>query len=308
MKIRKLIDSLFLITLVFGIGLIVFILSKDSDDVRIPIVDSKKAAISIITPLTKEPLRNPIDLAVTSDGNIFITDSDNHRIQAFDRNGKFITSFGGYGAGEQQFNYPVGIVADSENNLYIADLYNQRISVFGPDGKFKFYIYADNAIPSAIAIDQSGHLYIIDKSDNTVKKLTRQGKVLLSFGGLGNDDAKFQYPLGIAVDKNGKIFVSDTGNNRIQVFNDKGNLEQIIKVPIGPPSGITVDSNSDIFFTEPTNGQVQTVDNEKSPKVLISTEELNQDGLFFPEGIEIKGKELFMTDKGNNQIIIYPLE
>src|SRR5215217_6121694 len=74
----------------------------------------------------------PFGVAVDSSGNnVYVADSDNHRIQKFDSNGTFITKWGNTGSEDGQFDYPLGVAVDSSgNNVYVADTSNNRIQLF----------------------------------------------------------------------------------------------------------------------------------------------------------------------------------
>ena len=75
---------------------------------------------------------DPSDIAVDADGNIFVADRGNHRIQVLTRDGDFITSFGEEGSGDGQFRNPIGIDLDSSGNVYVTDLSNNRVQKFRP--------------------------------------------------------------------------------------------------------------------------------------------------------------------------------
>lgn len=78
----------------------------------------------------------PRDIAFDREGRLLVTDTGNKRVQVFDRDGNFITQFGGAGSGEGQFNEPVGIAVDAGGNIYVADTWNRRIQVFDPNYHF----------------------------------------------------------------------------------------------------------------------------------------------------------------------------
>ena len=71
----------------------------------------------------------PGGVAVDSSGNIYVSDSNNNRIQKFNSSGVFQWKLGGTatGSGNGQFSYPQGITLDSSGNIYVADANNNRI-------------------------------------------------------------------------------------------------------------------------------------------------------------------------------------
>lgn len=73
----------------------------------------------------------PHKIAADSNGNIYVSDTNNNRIQKFTNTGTFITKWGSAGTSEGGlFNSPFDIAADSSGNIYVADTYNNRIQVF----------------------------------------------------------------------------------------------------------------------------------------------------------------------------------
>ena len=79
---------------------------------------------------------HPSGIAVDSSGNVYLADTDNHRIQKFSSNGQFVTRWGSQGSGDGQFGSPQGIALDSSGNVYIADEWNHRIQKFSSNGQF----------------------------------------------------------------------------------------------------------------------------------------------------------------------------
>lgn len=76
----------------------------------------------------------PSDIAVDSQGHIYVLDSGNHRIQKFGPDGKYVASIGNRGQGPAEFQFPLSVDINSEGYMYIADQGNQRIQILKPDG------------------------------------------------------------------------------------------------------------------------------------------------------------------------------
>jgi len=121
----------------------------------------------------------PWDVAVGSDGSIFVADTFNHRIQKFSSNGQFIKMWGVFaqGDGADTFWGPRGITISPEGLALVTDTGNKRIVVFDEDLNF-----------------------------------------ISQFGGGGFEIGQFDEPVGIAVSNSGLVAVADTWNRRIQVF------------------------------------------------------------------------------------------
>lgn len=77
-------------------------------------------------------LDSPAALALDAAGNVYVADTQNHRVEVFDADGGFLTQWGGYGSAPGQFNRPMGIAVSPDGRVYVADTYNNRIQVFGP--------------------------------------------------------------------------------------------------------------------------------------------------------------------------------
>jgi DNA-binding beta-propeller fold protein YncE len=167
----------------------------------------------------------PSDVAWDQEGNIFVADGHgtNSRIAKFDRNGRFLLSWGSRGAEPGQFNVPHSIATDAQGNVYVADSGNKRIQVFDGRGTFKSQI-TDIGLPMAICISGGPHQYLFsshsgDKygmDDAAIYKLELDGRVLGKFGKAGKLVKEFGLVNAIDCRPGNEIYIGELTNWRVQ--------------------------------------------------------------------------------------------
>lgn len=200
---------------------------------------------------TSAQLKSPNGVAVDAAGNLYITDSTNHRIRKVTPDGIITTVAGtgvaGYSGDEgpaisAQLSAPRGVAIDVAGNLYIADINNQRIRKVATDGTITTVVgtgavgYSGDGGPATsaqlsyieggvVSVDMSGNLYIADTSNQRIRKVTTDGTIttIAGTGGFGYSgdggqatSAKINYPVGVTVDASGNLYITDNGNNRIR--------------------------------------------------------------------------------------------
>ena len=87
----------------------------------------------------------PTNVAVDKDGNLYVTDTLNDRVEVFDADGNFIRAFGKNGDGPGDFARPKGIAVDSDGHVWVADAMLNRLQVFTPEGRC-FSPWADSEL------------------------------------------------------------------------------------------------------------------------------------------------------------------
>jgi len=163
----------------------------------------------------------PFGVAVDRNGDVYVTDFYNHRIQKFSSDGTYITQWGDEGTGSGQFKRPHHIAVDSAGYVYVADYGNHRIQKFNGDGKF--VTMWDISTPYGIALDSSDYVYVSSHFGDSISKFTSDGTYVTGWGGgHGSGNYQFKYPNGVAVGPLGNIYVTDLWNHRLQIFSDEG--------------------------------------------------------------------------------------
>jgi streptogramin lyase len=111
----------------------------------------------------------PSAVIVASNGDIFVADghggNTNARIVKFDKDGKFIKTWGHKGAGEGEFSTPHTLAFDSKGRLFVGDRGNNRIQIFDQDGKF-LEVWTQFSRPSGIFIDKKDVMYVADSESS----------------------------------------------------------------------------------------------------------------------------------------------
>ena len=201
-------------------------------------------------PATQATLHTPFDVAVGSDGSLYIADTNNHRIRRVGTDG-IITTVAGTGvagfagdggsATQAKLNQPLGVAVGSDGSLYITDINNQRIRRVGTDGIITTVAGSANVgfatgdggpatqaglnNPMGVAVGTDGSLYISDQSQR-IRRVGSDGIIttvagtgVTGFAGDGGPATQAQINNiqgGIAVGPDGSLYIADANNNRIR--------------------------------------------------------------------------------------------
>ncbi|HSB78325.1 MAG TPA: SMP-30/gluconolactonase/LRE family protein [Candidatus Methylomirabilis sp.] len=117
----------------------------------------------------------PTYLAVDAEGNLYVTDTLNSRVQMFDPDGKYIKSFGQRGNAWGMFDKPKGVALDSFGNVYVADSGWSNVQIFNQKGQVLLFFGGRGPIPgmlknpTAVAIDAKNHIYVADYLNHRVE-------------------------------------------------------------------------------------------------------------------------------------------
>lgn len=184
----------------------------------------------------------PHYIAFDADNNLYVSDTENSRIQKFSSSGEFIRKWGTTGTGDGQFTHLHGIAVDKVRGyVYVNDddsgnKHYSHVEKFDLEGNFikrwgKYGTAQGQFIGATyITVDPDGYVYVSDVGNNRIQKFDSEGRFITKWGSYGTGDGQFEYLRGITV-HDGKLYVSDTGkiyadkgNMRIQIFDTNGNF------------------------------------------------------------------------------------
>ena len=191
------------------------------------------------TNLGRYHFKDPVDIAIDTARNLYISSFSSGKIIKLDPNGN----------GENVIN--MGL----DSNIYGIDCYDDRLAVtdfksnrviitridgrvlreFGKTGNNEAEFHG----PQGVCWENGKYLYAVDSGNNRVQKFNDSGKFILSFGKKGRYEGELDNPTGVAM-HNGHVYVTDTGNRRVASFDDSGNfIKNIVNPGFQMPRGIS---------------------------------------------------------------------
>jgi alpha-tubulin suppressor-like RCC1 family protein len=200
-------------------------------------------------PATSAALNSPLGVAIDAAGNLFIADTNNHRIRKVDTTGTITTvaGNGNYGrAGDglpavwAELYGPGDVVVAPSGDLFIADTWNNVVRKVSGSGIISTIAgvggwgYSGDGGPAtsaaftnirSISVDSAGNLYLADEGNQRIRKVDGAGVVSTVAGtgtpgfngdGIAATSAMLNYPRGVFLDSSGNLFIVDSNNNRIR--------------------------------------------------------------------------------------------
>ena len=213
----------------------------------------------------------PCGLAVDGYGNLYVADTNNHRVQKITPDGEVYGI--GLPRGQQgpgALSAPIAVAVDNLMGIYVLEHGAGRISKFDPVGRFVECFSAPGEqigflkLPRGMFRDDLGRLYVADTGNRRVQVFDSRGKFLDILGGVlasGNVAG----PQAVTMDREHRIWVADGANHRLLIFNSSGGRIGSLGSPgDGPgqlydPTGIVVTPDDSVVVAEHGNGRVSVL-------------------------------------------------
>ena len=276
---------------------------------------------------------------VAVDANyIYVADTNNHRVQIFNRYTlAYVATIGGnYGTGNYQFKYPTDVAVDAAGNIYVADYVNKRVQQYNSSRVYQrtygttgeSYVATNDRFyhPNGVAMGADGSIYIVEGYGCRLVKLNAAGSPQWTIGVAGqpsNDDGYFNYLEDVAVGPDGRIYIIESwglslrirANHRLQIFNPDGSFYRSFggygsgNYGFIGPTGIAIDHTGKVYIADRYNHRVQIYSNQ-----LFYIATLGQTGVpgsdnarfWGPYDVAVdRNGYIYVADEGNDRIQVF---
>lgn len=217
----------------------------------------------------------PWGIDIGPEGNVYVADTWNHRIQKFTAQGEFLTTWGQFGQRET------------------------------PDAFWG---------PRDVAVDEKGHVYVTDTGNKRIAIFDENGGFVDDFGEAGLGKGQFDEPVGLALDNNGNLYVADTWNQRVQVFApDDDGVASIYKSgwDIAGWYGQSLNNKpylsvagGEVFVSDPEGSRILVFNTEGEIQYYWGTFGTGNNQFSLPTGLDANPETgLWVSDTKNNRIM-----
>jgi len=180
------------------------------------------------------PLGHALRLTATSANDLYLLDSENHRVLRYGTDGTLLGESGGSGAGTNQFNVPVDLDADGQT-VWIVDRQNRRLVRLNRALNFVEEIPLEPASGNisaplwydGVGTSSNGDVFLLDKREPQAVRISAAGEVLASYGGFGTGNGRLETPVDLDAAQDGTLFVVD--GRRLLIFDRSGNVQGEIR-------------------------------------------------------------------------------
>ena len=309
---------------------------------------------------------SPRAVAVDIAGNLYVADTQNHRVRKVTRGG-VVSAFAGSGqlgssgdggpATAASMNEPRGIAVDAAGNVYISDSQNHRIRKVTPTGHISTLAGTGNSgysgdggpataaklnFPIGIALDAAGNVYFADASNHRIRKVTVSTGIISTLAGTGVPNfsgdggqaiaARLSSPAGVAVDSAGNILIVDQGNQRVRKVATDGTISTVAgtggrgfngdgiaatSAQLNEPRLLTVDALGNIYIADQGNHRIRKVSLDGTISTVAGTGTPGTGGesgaatlaqLTVPTGVALDSAgNLYIADGGNHRVVVVTL-
>jgi len=244
---------------------------------------------------------NPHGVALDREGNLYVADTGNSRVQIFDGDGNYLMAIA-----DQRFMEPNYVAVDDAGRIYVTDA-SETVHVFNSSGSPLQSFGQPGSLPNQftgiadLAVDGVGEVYVVDSGNGRVQKFSLLNGLLFTLGDEGEAAELLDRPEGIGLDGDGNVYVADAGNRRVQEYAPGGTFRRSITGEVNAPRDVALDSQGNMYISDGGLGLIQILDVEGR---LLA--EVGEGHLKDPWAVAVdRGGSIFVADAGNHRIQVF---
>ena len=244
----------------------------------------------------------PHDLVLAPDGrHLYVADNDNDRIAVLDPETlEFLGAFG-----EDEVSAPHDVAFDASGRLLVADTGNSRIAIYdvsGGEGRLMGELRGAIRRPEGVAVHPNGRVYATGAGSGNIEAFA-DGKPAGAADG-------FSGPHDVAVAPDGRLWVADTGNDRLVVLSPElESLEMVAGPDYGfdGPRYLDFDDAGRLYVADKYAHQIKVLGHDARLLLTLGSGrgELGPREFDRPEGVAIRGADVWFSDTYNDRIVRY---
>lgn len=271
------------------------------------------AILSVSAAGNVAPLQ-PHSLVMTQEGDLLVSLANDNRVIRMNRSGKLLDSIGRAGTRPGEFQRPTGLTLDALNRLWVADRANHRVQIFSGTRDAVQVIDSSNTglggfnLPMGLSRQLDGSVLVADYGNHRVLRISQEGACSVFTDRIGRDPDANWYPISFATDRDGSVWLVDFGNHRVKKLSSAGTHLQTIG-GCGLWKGCLYLPVSAGVFDDGVLAVAQVKLDQCLKLFSPSGDELAHLPLdYYPSGMVISGRTLFVAAYDDNSIRVYERE
>jgi DNA-binding beta-propeller fold protein YncE len=267
----------------------------------------------------------PMDVAHNSEGDYYVLDTGNSRVQKLGRKDRFLLEWGSFGSRDGEFNNPRALIVDREGFVYVVDSGNHRVQKFDAEGEFVAALGSLGAAPGKfnnpvdMTFDDEGNIFVLDAGNHRVQMFNPGGVFVEEWGRFeGGRKGDFSRLTSIAWfdERFGFLYLLgyglEEGTCLIQILTLQSGREEVEKywdvtypydeVEACEPTRIEIDNNDDyVYILDHVNGVIRRF--RADGRYIDSIWEAN-DLFVEPMGFSVqeRTRKIWVADTGNDAV------
>jgi outer membrane protein assembly factor BamB len=248
-------------------------------------------------------LEGPHGVALDAQGNVYVADTGNARVQVFDPDGAVLLSIA-----DARFTGPLYVAVDDAGRIYVTDA-SETVHVFNSRGDPLQGFGQPGSLPSQfsgiadLAVDAVGDLYVADSGNGRVQEFSLLSGLLLTLGEEGEEASLLSRPQGLALDSEMNVYVADAQTGRIVKYAPGGTFLRFFETGIGELRDIALDEQGRMYASDAAARVVYVLDDQGRMVTQLGEGQLSD-----PWGVAVDASgRVYVADAGHHRVLVLAL-